>query len=366
MRSRLLGLCVVGLVLGWAATFDSPGAYAQSPSSGALGRFISSDFWGALVIHPARIAKSPLWAELAKMPGGQKLPISLPGMGPNESALVAQIAGSMDASQFRRLVVLMEGIPDPTGKTIPGMIIQFEQETAEKLMTALAAAGQPGEFKGTKYVKMQAPGGQSVAICAAHPTILLIASEPTLQKMLTPPTDSQPLLDELRRVSLENDVMLAAVAEPLLKSAGAALPPTVKPMVEGLKSASATVNFTGETLLRLDLVALKEEVAMGLQAQLSAMVALGTQQVQAMKASPPAMIPPPLAGALMPVLEEALAGTKINKDATRVTADMKMPSKLPDLVKAGAAMAAAMGSAMPAAKPAETSAEKPATKPAAK
>jgi hypothetical protein len=354
-------LVAVGL-----GTFDLPQAHAQSSTSGALGRFIGPDFWGALVIHPGRIAKSPLWADLPQMPGAGGMPLAaLPGIGPSEAAVAGQLLG-LNASNIRRVVVMLEGMPDATGKTIPAVIVQFEDEVAPKVIAAVAASGEQGEFKGTKYVKLKTPQAQ-VALCAPDPTVLLVGAEPALQKMLTPPAGDQLLLDELRRISLNNDMLVAAVTAPLLKAAGPNLPPEAKPMLEGVKSAAATVNFTGDTLLHVDLVALKEETATALQMQLTMGVTLGGQQVQAWKANPPAMIPAPLAGLLVPVLEEAVAGTKVNKNGLQVTADMKMPGKLPDLVKAVAPMLAAMGSMTPpAAPPMAPPASKPAEKPPAK
>lgn len=362
MRSRLLGWCVVGLLVAVGlVALDGPRAGAQSPSGGALGRFIGPDFWGALVIHPVRVAKSPLWADLPQMPGGAGLPIAIPGLGPKEAAVLAQLTASGSVN-IRRVVVLMDDVPAPTHHTLPGLIVQFNEELTSDSLAKVAAMGEPGEFKGTKYVKLKPPSGLVVGLCIPEPTVLLAAPEPMLQKMLTPPSGSQPLLDELRRVSLANDILVAAVVEPLLKAAGPNLPPQAKPMLEGVKSAAATANFTGDTLLHVDLVALKEETAMALQMQLSMSVTLGSQQVQSMKANPPAMIPAPLASLMVPVLEEALAGTKVNKDGLRVTADMKMPSKLPDLIKAVAPMLAAMGSMTPPPAPPAKPAEKPPAK----
>jgi hypothetical protein len=354
-------LVAVGLT-----AFDLPSAVAQTPSGGALGRYISPDFWGAVVIHPPRVAKSPLWADLPKMPGGGMPPMMAPpGADPAMMAAVAKAMQGFDVNKLRRAVVLLEGSPTPDtlAKTSPAFIIQFDDDTAPKLFAALSTGTEQAEYQGVKYVKLKSPSGEVVAFCSPDPQIMLGAPEPALKKMLTPPAAGQPLLDELRRVSLENDVMVAVVVEPLVKALGPALPAQAKPMVEGLKTVTATVNFSGDTLLHVDMLTLKEDTAAAMQMQFTMAVAMGTQQVQALKANPPPMLPPPLAGVLVPVLEEALAGTKVNKDALRVTADMKMPSKLPGLVKAVSTMAAAMSSmSAPAAKPADKPAEKPKAK----
>jgi hypothetical protein len=355
MRSRRVCCCAVGLLVLGLSVADRPSTLGQTPSGGALGRYVSPDFWGAVVIHPARVAKSPLWAGLPSK-GAAAMPLSLfPGIGANETAALSQMVGS-SVDKLRRIVVLLEGVPtaEAFAKNSPPVIIQFEEDLDPKLLQA--TGGEAGEYQGMRLIKIKAPTGQVFALCTPDPKVLLVSSEASLHKMLTPPSGPQPLLEELRRVSLDNDVMLAVVMEPLVKAAGPALPPQAKPIVEGMRSATATLNFTGDTLLHVDLIAIKEEIAMGLQMQLGALQALGTQQVQQMKANPPQMLAP-VAGVLVPVLEEAVAGTKINKDALHITADMNMPSKLPELVKAAAMMAAAMGSMPPPAKPTEKSAK---------
>ncbi len=365
MRSRPVWCCAVGLLVLGLSVLDRPLAWGQTPSGGALGRYISSDFWGAVVIHPARIAKSPLWAGLPKI-RGLLTSFAPPGADPTQAAAMAAAMQNFDTNNLRRVVALLEGEPTPTAyaKNSPPMIVQFEDDTASKLMALLSASGEQGEYKGTKLVKVKSPTGTVLVFCSPDPQLLLAAGESSLHKMLTPPSGPQPLLEELRRVSLNNDVMVAVVMEPLVKAAGPALPPQAKPIVEGMQAATATLNFTGDTLLHIDLMTLKEDIAMGMQMQLGMLQAMGTQQVQQMKANPPPAVAP-VAGVLVPVLEEAVAGTKINKDTLRVTADMKMPSKLPDLVKAAASMAAAMSAMGPPIKP-EGPAAKPAEKPPAK
>jgi len=348
MRSRRPWLSLVAILtmLGVQA-LDQPSAQAQTAPRGTLSRYVAADFWGAIVIHPARVAKSPLWADLPK---SAAMPMTTPpGMDPAQAAALMQAAKELDPTKIRRVVVLLEG--KPQANTSSAAIVQFEDDLSQKWVDLLTKGGQAAEHQGTKYMKLKMPTGPELAACAPDPKILLVGTEPALQRALTMPAGAQPLLEELRRVSLENDILAAVLFEPLLKAAGDQIPPTMKPMAEGLKSAAATINFSGDTLLHVDLMAAKEETAAGLQKQLSMFPAMGVQQAQAMKP----MLPPQLAAALFPVLEEMAAGTKVNKDGLRVTADMKMPAKLADLLKSISSMASSLATppAMPPAAPPE-------------
>lgn len=363
MRSRRFVLAVVPLVAAMAALVEQPRASAQTPPRGSLSRYVAADFYAAIVIHPARVAKSPLWADLPKSEMGAMPLAGMQGMDPAQVAALAEELKKLDPSSVRRVVFLMEG--KPQAKEGGALIVQFEDNASQKWADLLAKGGEPAEAEGTKYAKFKTSDGQEIGVCVADPKILLVAPEPSLKKMLAMPAGPQPLLEELRRVSLENDVIVALVSAGLLTAAGDELPPPAKGILMGLQSASATLNFSGDTLLRVDLVAAEEGAAAALQMQLNMFHGLGTQQVQEMKKQPSPMMPPELSGVLFPALEEMMAGTKISKDGLRVTADMKMPSKLAELLKALQSVMtfSTQPAGMPGAPPAEPPAE-PAAKPA--
>jgi hypothetical protein len=136
MNLRRCALLLLGLaiVLAGLAPVDMPKARAAG-----LASYVSSDFCGALVIHPQRIDKSTL-ADALK----SGLPKDTPTADP-EKAMVAALSQIKDlppgmdtaklakliaGKQIVRIVVLIDPLPLPAVPAAPAVIVQFGEDTA--------------------------------------------------------------------------------------------------------------------------------------------------------------------------------------------------------------------------------------------
>jgi len=352
-------VCAVGVVL------SAPGtgvAWGQTKPKGDLAAFIAPDFCAAIVIHPQRLAESPIAAALqVGTPAAQESPAA--GMAAMAMAMPKAAEAGVDLmkltqvlgnNQLRRIVVLVEPFPTAEIPASPAVILQFEADVdPDQLFPALAKGAEKAEHQGATYYKSAtAIEGVVLAGHVAAGKIVLVAPEPTLLKMLTTSETPGPLLTQLRHTGMGNDIILEYVAKPLLDAAGKAgkSPENLFPqgddptggLIKDVASASMTLNLSGASLAHLEVVAGDEAVAAKLQAMLAGLQAMATQQYEGVKKEPPPQLPAPLATPIFAVGDDLLKGLAIKQDGTRVVVDLKMPKGLPELVKNLAAIAPMM------------------------
>ena len=355
MGAKRLSTLGMALAITLAGLMPQP-APAADGKGGPLGRFISPDFCGAVVIHPLRIQESTLAAAIKSAlpkdgPSASAAPLAMlqaqknapPGMD------VEKLSKLIDPKTIHRVVVLVDPLPVPGVQASPGIIVQFNTDVdGAAILAAVAKDWQPAETAGTKYQKTKNPkaGQPDLAACVTDARTMIAGLEVTVVKMLAPNQQgSQPLLEQLKHTSLNNDIVVEFLAEPLLAKLTKATGKTADEVLAGagdpgaavlakeIKSVSLTLNFSGATLLHAEVVTSKDEAAGGLAMMANMAMAAGKQKYEEAKKSPIPMVPPPVTGALFKVGDEVFAGLTIKVEAARLVANLPMPASLPDALK---------------------------------
>jgi len=404
MRSCLWTLGVVfGLSTMIGLAPSAALAQKAKPAQGDLGQFIAPDFCVAIVVHPKQIAQSPLAAAL---PVAQAPAMMASSAGDSQAAKLAE---QIDPKTIHRVVLLFDPASLQTNAP-PAVIVQFDKDfDAAGFLKQAFDDVQPGEIEGKAVLISKKAGKGDVAGAAyvANPRTLVLAPEPTMQKVLASNDAPRVLLNQLKRSNLQSDILVEVLAGPLAKAlgAGAAGGPRGKPPMAGegasatppgpgegpagmppmsgaggmgmmpslamasaglaeVRSASLAINFTGEKLLQLVLVGAKKDSVGKLYQQFNLLQMMANQKPKA-KPAPAAGQPqpgqpmPPGAGPMGELGEQILKGLKVRKMEDRVQVTIKMPEDLPGLLQK--AMASAMmqmpppgaGGMAPPEKPAE-------------
>lgn len=346
MRSTCLWTfaAALWLLLGVEGLLDPAGAQkvtAKKPAAKAdsrnLAEFIAPDFCAALVVHPGRLMKS---AAARGMPSGGAPALA---SGAARAAPGAKVLESVDPQKLRRVVILIDPTPMADSPISPAVILQFEEDTDSKALLSKEVQDiESVDYQGKTYLRSQSAGKGDVAGAAyiAGPRTLLLAPEPTLKKMLTAGGEPRPLLEQLRRTSLNNDLIIEVFAPPLIKLMGEAAKPAGKQgpspsamataMLEEIKSASLTFNLSGDTLLQLTIVGAKNDSADKLHGQLSLLQMMiagaGAKQPEEKAAPGPA-------GALADLSQQLLKDLQVTKQEDRVVVTLPMPKDFTELVK---------------------------------
>jgi hypothetical protein len=358
MRSHglraLVGTGVLGpLVLGAAGLLTLVGlngAADAAPKTDPvnLTQFIGPDFFAALVVHPSRLAKATMLTGLSQPDMSNMIK-----SGPPEASLAAEF---FKAEKIRRIVVLVastaEGGVGWSHFTV-GAIFQFNEDVdSESFLKAVAKDAEPVTLEGVTYLTSKStcfpanPAAKTPAVpmaaCVAGPRTLLIAMEPAMKKMLAPATGPQTLLEQLKHSSLDNDVLLQIVAEPLLKSeAGAMLKAAAKAepnhpfsqLMDDVKSIALALNVTKEPLLKLAVTGAKPDSADKF-AGLMQVAKMGiVASLDGAKKKPSPMLPPELKEPLFKVADEIVAALQVAKQGDEVTLTIAQPPTLPALVQ---------------------------------
>jgi len=341
MRSIGLGMLVAvaaacGVGDGFLAAAHAQKLQAKKTDSANLSEFIASDFCAAIVVHPGRLIKSPA-AEALPLEAAQ-------GMAAGGSG-AAKAAAVLDPKKVRRAVILIDPTPIADSPVSVGVILQFEEDiNAMALLSQQYQDIRSVEFEGKKYLSSSSAGQGDVpgAAYVAGPRTLLMGPEPTLKKMLAAEDAPRPLLDQLRRSSLKNDLLVEILADPLVKllQESSASSPEGAPsqgmmaaaMLADVKAASLSLNFSGDTLLQLALYGKQADSVAKLHGQLSMFQAMAGQQLKT-AAADAEKTPEGLAGPLVAFGQELLDGTQLTKEDDRALLVVKMPKDLPGMVK---------------------------------
>lgn len=362
----MFGSGVLGLALTMALVWAAGPASAQSAPKGDLSTYISPDFCAAVVVHPHRLAESPILAKLPKK-ADQAGPVdpamammALSQVPAAQKVNLMKLAESLAGNSLRRIVVVVDPTPSEAGPVSGGVILQFESElNGDTLFPAVVPEAEKAEIQGAACYTFTPDGPEKVKIAGCvRGKIVLVAPESTMKKMLTPSETVGPLLAQLRKTGLANDVIVQYAAEPLSKGlaeAGMSLDalakadPNIAPAAK-VQSASVTLNLSGETLLAAEVIVKDAATADQLAALVEQGKTAAKTQVGEFKKQPVPMLPPELSKQLIAVAEDLLAKTKTAKKGTTVNLTVGMPKGLPELV-AQLAQMGAMFQGMPGGMP---------------
>ncbi len=206
--------------------------------------YIAPEFFGALVIHPARLVQSPLVASLRqKEVLGEML--NPPGLEP---------------SDIEHLIVLIDTPPGGDFETHePTLIARFHQpQNKENLLRLIVSDPRPAQHDSHTYYR----GQQATVAFLPDDKTLIAASEQTLLRMLAAGEHPQgPLVSKLKQLDLDNDLVGAFVVEPVRKLAGGlaesvgdSMPPqfaAFATLPEKVGAASLQFDLSDEVLVQL-------------------------------------------------------------------------------------------------------------------
>jgi hypothetical protein len=160
--------------------------------------YIAADFNAAVIIHPGRLLKSPLLANMPK----DKLDKIIADMV-NETGI--------DPRKVEQVVLLMDPFPSNNVVASPAGIIRFADTVdGKKILGKLLGQVRTGTFNNKQYYRSTIRQMARVPVAgfvANDRKTILVAPEPTLQKMLSANAASSPLLDGLSEIDLDNDVV---------------------------------------------------------------------------------------------------------------------------------------------------------------
>jgi hypothetical protein len=326
-----------------------------------LTQFIGPEFCAALVIHPGRLAKAPMFAGLS-LPDTSNLLKS----APPEAALAAEF---FKPEKVRRIVVLVAPTADggigPSHLTV-GAIVQFNEDVdsesflkqdaklSGKELESVAVegvtcfVGKPTGAQPNPATKALQP---PLMAYVAGPRTLLVGLEPAMKKMLSPATGPRMLLEQLKHSSLNNDVLFQIAAEPLLKSeAGAALKALTQAqpkqpgadLIDDVKSIALALNVTQEPLLKLTVAGAKPDSADKFLFLLNVAKGFLDGALVNVKRNPPPTLPPDLKEPLFKVADEIVKGLNVAKDGDEAALTISQPPTLPALVQKAAETAKTM------------------------
>jgi hypothetical protein len=354
MAMQRLGSVCVGLAIVLAGV-ASRGAMAEEAKGGELVRFVAPDFCAAIVIHPERIAKTPLANAIKSVMPKQKdetsdvaaLLTTLNTQGQLPPGMnVEQLTKLLEGKKAHRVIVLVDPMPAADVPASPGLIVQFSTDVdGEAILSAASKEWKPADTKGIKYQKMKSPeaGKPDIAASVVDARTIVFGLESTVVKMLAKSQGSSPLLNRLRKADLNNDIIVEVVAETALKKIAKSTGKSIEEaladlapqavMAKDVKSFSATINYSGKTLLHAELVTTKEESA-GTLGMLATMgISAGKEKLAEFKKDPPPL-PPKALKPLTKLCEEVLGSLKVKNDGPRLVIDLPMPASLPDAIKA--------------------------------
>jgi hypothetical protein len=290
--------------------------------------FIAPSFAAAVVVHPARLLRSPSMESL-----------------PQEKMFANFAVLGLDPRQAERVVLLVDPFPGGNVLFSGGAVVRFARPVdAGKTLKVLFPAAAKASDQGKAYFRLDAPfAGAPVCVHQADDKTVVVAPEPTLKKMLTARKEKSPLIDRLARTDLDGDVVAVLAVEPIRKPAREAfqgmardLPPQLAGaarLPDQVQSLTLTLNLTGKDLLTLDLEASDAESAQKVHALARSAIDLLKQAYPQVRPGLLSDAPPDLAGPLGKLADDLVNGIGLTKDGARVSIGVDMPQGLPALMK---------------------------------
>jgi hypothetical protein len=329
------GMAAIGLIVLLVVLLTRK---SETTTDGQAGRtrkvldtaYIAPEFCVALVVHPRRLLASPLLKD-----------VPLKDLTPKE----VKEAG-LDVRKIEQVVVLYE--PESGNQTRPdgGAIIRFSEDVnGKKMFTKLAKEVTEATFKGKKYYKASDDsdtGRGPVSCYVADARTLVIAPEQPLHKMMLAKEGKGPLVERLRDTDADQDVIAVLLMEPLREKAQELLKgvrtddlpdefKAIHKLPELLKAATASVNLSGDTLVRLDLEAKDNEAS----ESVLKMAKEGVEQVKAfyklLGRGIFAKMDKKLADPAKKLTDELITKVNIRDEAPRVVLEIGTPSDFAEL-----------------------------------
>jgi hypothetical protein len=296
--------------------------------------FITPDMFAAIILHPQRMAQSPIVAKLvADAPGGDPF------------AQAEQATGIDPKSMTRMMIVVPAPSANPQDM-MPGVVMRFDAPVDAQKIAAMASKEFTEKTEaGKKYFAANSPENPSVF--AANPKTIILASEPLLLKMISATGAKSDLTARLAKADMNNDFIAVAAIEKDREAikglaASAPVPPGQDPaaaqqaisMLDKIKAATIGFSLSGDTLLSFSVEGNDPATTAELSQQ-------ATQMVEAAKAMYPLMTGQfqqgdPSMQQLVAIGGDAVKGLSATTKGSEITVALKRPKdfdQLPDLAK---------------------------------
>ena len=306
------------------------GGRAGEPARPAIDvSLVTPDDFAAIVIHPRRIAQSPLVAEQLK----------------NEMIAGAIEKFGIDPSEVEEIVVLVrmgEMRPD-VHVLLPTIITRFTHDIdAKEVLTKLQAAidpRRPVPIKETQF------GGKTcldlgaacpLAYVPSKNTLILTSTKENMEKVVAGAEPKGPLLQRLKKADTGQDFIIVLAPEALadfnkiIDAAKKHSPPLMAPYLDAAKTVqggTASFNLTAPSLLRVVLDVKDAEAADNLEDLLEQSLRMASAGLMMAKQTMPKEMQATL-GPVVKLAEQFVDGAKAAKSGNQVTLDVKRPEIL--------------------------------------
>ena len=306
--------------------------------------YISGDFCAVLVIHPQRIAKSPL----AK-------PLPLDGVaGAAESQApadvdVAALFETLKPEKILRIIVVVDPVPGGNLAFLPGVIVQYTEDIdGAAVLKALLEDAAIAKHNGKTYHRgAETDFLAKLPLCGhvADDRTLVFAAEPTMKKMLSAKKTDNPLLDRMKKTTLNHDVIVEFVAAPMVKAFEKKTGKTVAEALEDdpedpigqiatmVAGVSLTLDLSGDTLLKVNVTAASDAAAVQMEVMAKLGLKEAEKQFEALKPMIAENAPPNLTEPINALVKQVLSGLTISRSERDINAVLLMPAALLDLAR---------------------------------
>jgi hypothetical protein len=322
--NRIVALAVILLVAAPAA--------AQPPRAAPVdAKFVTPQFFAALVFEPARLEKSA---------NALGLPIK-------DAWKALEGIASTDVKQFERVTVLIDPLPGGNVAFMPAFVLRYPAGTdARKQLPALlgevkeAKVGDVAYVRSTKYQLAKA----EMAGYVIDDRTLLVAAWPTLEPMLQPRGAKEKEKDrvlgaELASADLAADVVLIVTPAPALKrmaeiekesGKSTDMPPEVKKLLTALERVQAmtvAVDLGKDPVIRAGFRCDNAAAAGAVRDALKGVLALAKDAYPGARKDFEKDLPPE-AGPILAILDAAVNDHTLKSDGDTVTLTVPRPKGL--------------------------------------
>ncbi len=329
----------------------APGA---APAEATGLSFVSDEFFAAVVLHPARIAKSSLVKSLLEMEP-VRAEMKRVGLQPAD---VERLMVLLPASDAERM-----GPGFGSGAIVVRLVEPFD---IKERLTELRSAMMPGfggelaekTIQGKTCYQISPP--MPVVAFAVDEQTMVLTDEETASSMLSPERKQGPLAQRLEQVDMDNDAVAVITLDPVrdlvrrrVEQGKENLPPPLAGLAElpdMLAALTLSVDLSGDTLLKAVVEATDAESATKVQELLKGALEMGKTMFKGFKQQIPDEDRQQAATALT-LADQGLAGLSIRRDGKQITVTLKRPEGFNESV--AAMVAEAMKAAREAAQRAQ-------------
>ncbi|HUT13995.1 MAG TPA: hypothetical protein VMY37_02475 [Thermoguttaceae bacterium] len=315
--------------------------------------FIPEDCFLAVVIHPKRLAESPLAKELSEVVTDEMFEETVRDTG-------------VDPRKMEEIVFLT--IPrEPTGEKYEapfdvGFIVRFaepiaDQELMKKMFRYIEFDDEPAKHEGKEYYRayrrrfsfrgeeepIDRDRPADLAVCFPDERSIVFGSEAVVKKMLSANGAKSALIERLRKLDTGSDLIVVVTTEGAGESIGKlteeldrVLPLGTRSLLKApdlARAATLTADLRGDPVAELILEANDAPSAAELKQIADSLLVVGKALLSDSRDEILSDAPPGAGQPMIELLEGAFDAVTVVQDGDKVTATLKRPEALAKLPK---------------------------------